>query len=192
MEKAGWNQAELARKLSWQPQHLSNYMTGTEPGLDKIAEIAAVFGVSVAELLDSKTPPEPRIERTSLSEEMKEAVFKAFGDDPKKLMQEAGEYAYRKMIEDIQKGGPATAEIAAHLWSMPSVKESVLKRAAEMAEDMKPEGESAAKPMKEADLATLNELTAQLDQTNRNKLAYFLKQLLAKQAQKKRKEEATG
>lgn len=62
MRQTGWKQADLARQLGWLPQHLNNYFTErSEPGLAKIAEIAAVFGVSVAELFQEEGPPGPRI-----------------------------------------------------------------------------------------------------------------------------------
>jgi transcriptional regulator with XRE-family HTH domain len=52
MDARNWKQADLARALNWQQQYLSNYMNSTEPGLDKINEIADVFGVSIGQLFD--------------------------------------------------------------------------------------------------------------------------------------------
>jgi transcriptional regulator with XRE-family HTH domain len=57
MQQLGWSQSELARKLGWEPQHLSQYMKGREPGLDKIAELAAVFGISVSDLFRTDQAP---------------------------------------------------------------------------------------------------------------------------------------
>lgn len=80
-EKRGWNQAELARQLKWDPGHLSAYMTSREPGLDKVAEIAAVFGLSISELFKDK-PPAPRIIEPTPIEALRvlQSVVENYGD----------------------------------------------------------------------------------------------------------------
>ena len=69
MEKAGWNQAEFARKLKVAPTNVSNYLSGKNlPTIDSLEEIADVFGVSVAELFKADVSPEPRIYKADLPE----------------------------------------------------------------------------------------------------------------------------
>lgn len=53
MEYSKWSQADLCRALEWPPIVLSNYLNKREPRMDKIQEIADVFGVHVWTLFRS-------------------------------------------------------------------------------------------------------------------------------------------
>lgn len=56
------NQSQLAAKLKTKPGAVNNWMNGKNvPSLDSIGEIAAVFGISLAELLQAEETPEPNI-----------------------------------------------------------------------------------------------------------------------------------
>lgn len=62
LEKSGMNQSQLAVKLKIKPGAVNNWMNGKNvPSLDSIGEIATVFGVSIAELLQDNKSPEPNI-----------------------------------------------------------------------------------------------------------------------------------
>lgn len=100
MEKTGWNQSELARRLNWEPSHLSNYLKDREPGLDKISELAEVFGVSPAEILNEHTEPKPNIivERHELADEIKDLIELQFE-------------ALKEELRDLQKPKDEAPEI---------------------------------------------------------------------------------
>jgi transcriptional regulator with XRE-family HTH domain len=117
MEQQDMKQADLARRLGWEPAHLSKYLSGTtEPGLGKITEIANVFGVSVASLFSTEETPTPAIERPYISEELRaetadiahkaalQAVQTMMGLLPKELIFSLSEVAKKtsqqRLLED--------------------------------------------------------------------------------------------
>lgn len=53
MEYSKWNQADLSRALGWPPMVLSNYLNHREPRMEKLQEIANVFGVHLWTLFKS-------------------------------------------------------------------------------------------------------------------------------------------
>jgi len=56
-----WTQAELAERVGVHPRHLSRWERGLfNPPLKQLGRIAAVFGVSTAELLSEDGEPPPR------------------------------------------------------------------------------------------------------------------------------------
>lgn len=62
LQKSKMNQSQLAAKLKTKPGAVNNWMNGKNvPSLDSIGEIAAVFGISLAELLQAEETPEPNI-----------------------------------------------------------------------------------------------------------------------------------
>ncbi len=61
LQKAGWNQAQLAERLKWDPSHVSAYLNTREPRIDKIEELAAIFGVTISDLFKSDELPELRV-----------------------------------------------------------------------------------------------------------------------------------
>lgn len=75
MEKAGWNQAELARKLKVAPTNVSNYLSGKNlPTIESLEEIADVFGITVAELFKTDQTPEPRVYKTELPDAVRAEI----------------------------------------------------------------------------------------------------------------------
>ena len=57
---AGWNQAELARRLQVSPSAVGMYERGQrEPSADMLLSIARAFGVSVDYLMDRTDVKEP-------------------------------------------------------------------------------------------------------------------------------------
>ncbi len=75
MDKAGWSQAEFARKLKVAPTNISNYLSGKNlPTVESLEEIANVFGVSVAELFQSHEKPEPRVYKTELPDAVRAEI----------------------------------------------------------------------------------------------------------------------
>lgn len=75
MKKAGWNQAEFARKLKVAPTNVSNLMNGKNlPSVDTLEQIADVYGVSVAELFQSDSTPEPRVYKAELPDAVRAEI----------------------------------------------------------------------------------------------------------------------
>jgi transcriptional regulator with XRE-family HTH domain len=77
IERLGWSQADLARRLKWTPSEVNDILRRHTPGLDKIDAIAGVLGVSISELLSSDQIPEPRVHRVPLADEIRSAVLEA-------------------------------------------------------------------------------------------------------------------
>lgn len=62
LDKAGWSQADLARKLKVAPTNVSNWFQGKNtPSVETLEQIAEVFGVTVAALFSTDEVPEPRV-----------------------------------------------------------------------------------------------------------------------------------
>lgn len=81
-QKAGLTQAELAEKLGFQPQTVSNWENGTrEPDISALAQLASLFNVSLDFLLLGKVE-EPAITLEDMDDE-KRALFLIKRDDAK-------------------------------------------------------------------------------------------------------------
>lgn len=62
LKKAGWSQADLARKLKVATSNVSNWFIGKNtPSVDTLDDIADVLGVTVADLFATNETPEPRV-----------------------------------------------------------------------------------------------------------------------------------
>ena len=81
-QKAGLTQAELAEKLGFQPQTVSNWENGTrEPDISALAQLSSLFNVSLDYLLLGKVE-EPAITLEDMDDE-KRALFLIKKDDVK-------------------------------------------------------------------------------------------------------------
>lgn len=77
MQKAGWNQVELAKRTKISRPNLSNYLTGkTLPSVESLNTIADTFGVTIADLFATDERPEPKVhvEKTTLPDEIRSAI----------------------------------------------------------------------------------------------------------------------
>ena len=73
-ESRGYSQKGLAKRLRCSPSLISSYETGERsPSLQNLGELADCFGVTVDYLL-GRTPPEPGLDLTGLTEEQRAAV----------------------------------------------------------------------------------------------------------------------
>lgn len=90
-QKAGLTQAELAEKVGFQPQTVSNWENGSrEPDIAALAKLASLFGVSLDFLLLGKVE-EPSISLDDMDDE-KRALFLIKKDDAKNFEK----YGYAK------------------------------------------------------------------------------------------------
>lgn len=75
LNRAGWSQSELARRMKMAQSAVNRYLRGENiPGIDVVERFAEVFGVTVSELLSSSAIPSPRIERTDVPAEIQKAI----------------------------------------------------------------------------------------------------------------------
>ena len=73
-ESRGYSQKGLAKRLGCSPSLISSYETGERsPSLQNLGELADCFGVT-ADYLLGRTPPEPGLDLTGLTEEQRAAV----------------------------------------------------------------------------------------------------------------------
>src|SRR5690606_25876156 len=70
------SQAELARRIGWKQQHVNRYFSGpTEPGLEKLAELAGGLGLTLEDLVRGVPLVQPKGEsKPSVAEQVRLAV----------------------------------------------------------------------------------------------------------------------
>lgn len=77
MERADISQRRLAEVTGIPQPMLSRYLMGkTTPGLDVLDSLARAFGVTPSELIRGADLPAPRIERASISEDLRQETAK--------------------------------------------------------------------------------------------------------------------
>lgn len=100
LEKTGWSQAALARKMRLAPTAINRWITGeVKPGLDAIEAIASVFGVTASELISPRTP-EPRVMQPDpqrMLEMLQEYIIKL------EIRTEMSENGQKRLKQEIQK-----------------------------------------------------------------------------------------
>lgn len=108
-KKNGWTQEELAEKLGVSRQAVSKWESaGSIPDLQKVIQLATVFGVSTDYLLMDDIGPEPKVTVTYPEAEQKEPLRKV-------SMEEANEFL------EFQKRGAVTVANATALCIMSPV-----------------------------------------------------------------------
>ncbi len=99
MQAAGMNQTQFAKKLKIAPGNVNKWMAGKNvPSVGACENIAAVFGVSVADLFKTNETPKPQMA------DLPETVRLAIEDGNAKLMAQITQ-KLESVTADLQKEG---------------------------------------------------------------------------------------
>lgn len=99
LKKHGLSQTEAAKKAGVHQPQLNRWLKGeNEPSLSSVEKLASIFGLSASDLLNPEVPPVARVERPSISEELREQTIKVAREAARWAIKEM---ASRRMTADL-------------------------------------------------------------------------------------------